>query len=131
MFQMPYEVTESEIEPTYRHVSHYQSLRIMELARLKYLEAIGWPNEALIKRGLFIVIGTIQIAYKREVFVGYLTVTCEELRIEGRSMYLKQRLINEKEKDAVVATVECVLMSGQSKRAVLPPAEFSAAFLGA
>lgn len=129
MFQIEYEVGQSDIVERYEHVHHAHCLRLLELARLRYLEAIGFPNEALMDRGLFLVIASISIQYKREILRGSVTLTCEEPRLDGKLIVLKQRVINAKGKDAVLAEVASVFMSSETKRGIHPPADFAAAFI--
>lgn len=129
VFTHAHVVTAEDVEPVYNHVNHAQALRLMELARLAYLEAIGIPNEALIARGLFIVIAEISVVYKRELFAGPIVVTCESPRIEGKSMLLHQRIVNERGKVCVEASYDLRFLSGETKRSVLPPSDFAPRFL--
>lgn len=129
VFTHALEITSADVEPLYNHVNHARALRYMELARLAYLEAIGIPNETLIARSLFIVIAEISVVYKRELIAGPIVVTCESPRIEGKAMFLHQRIVNERGKVCVEATYDLRFLSGQTKRSVEPPAEFAPRFL--
>ena len=129
VFTHALEVTSEDVEPLYNHVNHARALRFMELARLAYLEAIGIPNDTLIARSLFIVIAEISVVYKRELFQGPIVVTCESPRIEGKSMFLHQRIVNERGKVCVEATYDLRFLCGDTKRSVTPPADFAPRFL--
>ncbi len=130
MFTAQYLLSDSDLEAVYKHVHHAKALEFLERARLALLEKIGLPSTTLISRGLFAVVYRIEVVYKREVFAGQICVTCENGRIEGKSFYLTQRLLNERQKECVSAEVEGKLMDGVSKRAVEPPSDFRQAFLG-
>ena len=129
VFTHALEVTSEDVEPLYNHVHHAQALRFMELTRLAYLEAIGIPNDSLIARKLFIVIAEISVVYKRELFQGPIVVTCESPRIEGKAMFIHQRIVNERGKVCVEATYDLRFLSGETRRSVPPPADFAPRFL--
>lgn len=86
------------------------------------MEAIGAPSESLIKEGIFPVISRIDVAYKRELRSEPVTITCEDVKIEGKALVMKQRIVNEKGKTCVEAIVESMFLSSESKRAVEIPA---------
>lgn len=130
MFSITWEVGSPDIEPVYNHVHHAHSIRLMEEARRRYLEALGCPLESFIEQGLFLVITNIEVSYRREVLRGPVTITVEEPRISGRRVSVSQRIINARGKDAVLAAVHFAFMSGETKRAVEPPPEFSRIFVG-
>lgn len=129
VFTLALEVTESDVEPVYNHVNHAHALRLMEKARLAYIESFGIPNEQLIAAGLFIVIAEISVQYKRELFVGPIVVTCESPVIDGKAILIHQRIINEKGKVCVEASYDLRMLSGATKRSVPPPADFAARFV--
>ena len=128
VFELPYTIGADEIEAEYHHVHHAQSLRLLERARLAFMEAIECPNEAFIKEDLFLVITSIEIQYKRELFEGDVVVTCEAPRIVGKKVIVDQRIINPKGKTAIEAVVTSMFMNGSLRRAVLPPEKFQTAF---
>lgn len=97
----------------------------MEAARLAFLSHIGAPNEALIEEGIFPVITRIDVEYLRELKGDSVTVTCEEVMTKGKALYMKQRIINSKEKTCVEALVVSMFLSGETKRAVSIPAKVS------
>jgi len=129
-FTYPREVGAGEIEPVYNHVHHAQTLRFLEEARLSYLEAIGYPNEAFVSRGLFIVIAQLAVVYRREIFAGPILVTVEDPRIEGKALLLEQRIVNAKGKECVRASIDLRFMSGVTKRSIVPPEDFAARYVG-
>ena len=124
-----YTVSEAQLDPIYKHVNHATCLSILEYARYQYLISVGYPSEKLISEGLFIVISKVEVRYLREVFEGEISVTCEEPKIDGKILKLHQKILNDKGKIAVDGLIECQIMLGSTKRAVLPPEEFSKAFL--
>lgn len=130
IFTHPREVLARELDPVYKHVHHAQSLRFLEEARLKYLEAVGCPNNELIDSGILIVIAQIAVAYKREIFAGPIMITVEEPRIEGKALLLDQRIVNAKGKECLQATLDLRCMSATTKRAILPPDDLARRFLG-
>lgn len=124
-FSIEIKIPPADLEPLYDHVHHAQSLRYMEAARLAFLSHIGAPNEALIEEGIFPVITRIDVEYLRELKGDSVTVTCEEVMTKGKALYMKQRIINSKEKTCVEALVVSMFLSGETKRAVSIPAKVS------
>ena len=122
-FEFVLSVPSSDIESVYRHVHHAQTLRYLELGRLELLKSIGVPNESLTSRGLFLVITSLNVQYKREVFAGEIRVTVENARVSEKALLLDQKLYNDRGKLAVEATVELKCLSSATKRAVEPPVE--------
>lgn len=131
MYVLDYTISDAEVEKTYNHVHHATTLCILEKARLSFLEHIGFPNNELIANGLFLVLTSLQVDYKRELFAGPVRVTCEDMEVSGKRFSVKQRIIKlPSEKDAITARVEFVAMDGATKRAVRAPDELTAAFVG-
>jgi YbgC/YbaW family acyl-CoA thioester hydrolase len=128
MFVLPVTVTEAHADNPYHHVHHTEILRFMEQARLEFMRAIGYPAEALISKNIYAIVGSIAIRYLREVRPGEHTVTCENGRLEGKSLYLTQKMYNARRKIVAQAEVECVLMDGITRRAVVPNAPLVEAF---
>jgi YbgC/YbaW family acyl-CoA thioester hydrolase len=121
MFSIKIDVAPAQIEPLYNHVHHAQALRYLELGRLAYLESIGLPNNSLIAKHLFLVITEISVNYKRELTGGEITVTCENPRIDEKRIVLDQKILNPKGKVAVEGTIVSQMLSGETKRSVVPP----------
>lgn len=116
------------VSNAYQHVHHADALRLLERARMSFLNAIGYSQEAMYQRGIFLVIASISVQYKRELKAGTLEVFCENPRIDGRSVLVDQRIINEKGKLAVVATIESMMLDTAIGRAIIPPPDFAQAF---
>lgn len=127
-FQIPFNITDEWIESRYNHVHHGRVLSILEHARIELLKSIGMPNEMLLDRGDALVITRIEVQYKREVRVGAVTVTCEEPAIENREIVLKQRLLNDKGKELLVAKVHSMFLSTTLKKGIQVPDDFKLAF---
>ena len=125
MFELSFSVPTEDITPVYRHVHHAQCLRYLETARLRFLESIGFPSEAFIAQGLFLVIVNLSITYKRELFQEPLIITCENFRSRGRELLMDQRIFKERRKVAVEAVVSSMFMDGTTKRAVSIPQNFA------
>jgi acyl-CoA thioesterase FadM len=66
----------------------------------------------------------VQAHYKRELKGGRITVTCDRLQVQGRSIIIYQRILNSKGKTAVEAVIESVFMDIQARRGISPPEEF-------
>jgi len=129
MFTLPFEISPDDVVSGYNHVHHATTLRFLETARLAYLEEIGQPNERLISEGLFLVITRIDIQYSRELFSGLVEITCENPKILRKKIIVDQNVINSIGKLAVSARVESMMMSGETKRAVIPGQSFIESFV--
>lgn len=129
MYEFSYEIGSDSIQSEYQHLHHADALRLLERGRLDLLERMGFPNGELIRQGLFLVITSINVQYLRELVAGAVTVQCHSLRTEGRDLIIEQRVLNSRGKRAVEATVTSCFMSGETRRAVLPPAAFLAVFI--
>ena len=123
-----YTILSNELDSQYQHLHHAASLKYLEKARLDLLEQIGFPNQALIDRQLFLVISKIEAQYLREVRDGKIIVQCSDLRTIDKEVIMHQTLINERGKKAIEAEIYCQFLSGITKRATLPPDDFVQAF---
>lgn len=124
MFSIKLTVDDNHIELPYNHVHHASSLRYLEHARVEFLKEIGHANADYIARNIFVVISAIEVAYLREVLAGEITVTCEDVEVDGKLVRIRQRLINAKGKTCIRAMVGCMFMDGSSRRAIKPPDGF-------
>jgi YbgC/YbaW family acyl-CoA thioester hydrolase len=124
MFEYKMIVEERHVQPVYDHVHHADALFFLEQARLAFLESMGFPREGFMEAGLFWVIAGIQVEYKREVKLGEIVVTCDEARIERKSLKIKQRILNARGKVAVEAEVTSMLLSKHTGRSAEIPQEF-------
>lgn len=128
MFEVELELKPQDLEPIYLHVNHARTLSFLERARLEFLEKLGFSSPFLISQDIFPVIARIEIDYKREISCGPIRVSCEEGRIEHKSMWLKQRLFIPSGKEAVSALVQSKFMLGKTKRAVPVMLDFKEVF---
>lgn len=124
LFACTLTVTDDLLDAPYHHVHHATTLRFLETGRLRFLEAIGYPIEWFFERNMLLVITDISIRYVREIRAGKIEVRCESPRIEERKIVIHQKLINERGKLAVEATVSSMSMNSVSRRGVYPPEEF-------
>jgi len=131
MFSISVDLGDGWIEPVYEHVHHGRSFFLFEQARAAFLEAIGFPNDQLLKEGKVLVITKVEAEYKREVKRGRVTVTCESPVLEGRVLVVDQKILNERGKVAVEARIQSVFMDHTTRRGMNPPPEFVEAFLRA
>jgi acyl-CoA thioesterase FadM len=92
---------------------------------------IGFPNDALLARRQAAVITAVAAQYKREVKRGRVTVTCENLKVDGKTLIIGQKILNERGKVAVEARIESVFMDMNTRRGIMPPEGFVEAFLAA
>jgi YbgC/YbaW family acyl-CoA thioester hydrolase len=128
MFSITVEIDDSWLAPIYNHVHHGACFSLLEQARVALISEMGFSYESLLAEGKALVITGVQAQYKREVLKGPVTVTCDEGEIRGRTLVLRQRIINSKGKDAVTAVIESVFMDIANRRGMEPPEEFAAAF---
>lgn len=117
MYQYTYIVGENDLQPDYFHVHHARSLLFLEQARVRFMQDIGCPHPSLIAQGIFSVVASLSIRYKRELLAGEIKVTCEDLKIEGRSLVVRQRIFNQKGKEVIDAQVEIMFLRSVTKRA--------------
>jgi acyl-CoA thioesterase FadM len=127
MFSLEIEVDDSWLSSVYDHVHHGRMLSMFEQARLGLVEAIGFPNDELLRQGKFIVVTRAEVAYKREVKRGRVSVTCDGVKMDGRTFRIRPRIINHRGKVAVEAEVSLMFMDGATRLGVLPPEDFAAA----
>ncbi len=124
MFEITLKVGEQDLSPAYNHVHHAHVLLLLEKARLAFLTELGFPTEEYQKRGLFWVIASISVDYKREIRAGEIRVTCENNLVQDKTLILDQRIYNEKGKLAVEGTAHSMLLSQATQRSAAIPAEF-------
>lgn len=129
MFSLSILVDDEWISPVYDHVHHGKMLSMFELARLGLVETIGFPNDELIRQGKLLVVTGVSVSYKREVKRGRVAVSCDSVRIEGRTIRIAQRIINERAKVAVEAQVSLMFMDPVARRGMDIPDEFAKALV--
>jgi acyl-CoA thioesterase FadM len=124
MFSLQIEIPPELIAPVYDHVHHGNAFFFLEQGRVALMDQLGVPCQGYLDRGLGLVIGSVQAHYKRELKGGRITVTCDRLEVQGRSIIIYQRILNSKGKTAVEAVIESVFMDIQARRGISPPEEF-------
>ena len=124
MFSTKVIISKAEIESSYGHVHHAQTLRFLELARLRFLDFLGYPNQGFIDQGLLTVVSCIQISFLRELFEGEIEVTCSSGRFDGKKLFLEQQILNSRKKLAVRALIELQFLSRLRGRSTEAPPEF-------
>lgn len=129
MFSIELDIDDSWVTPVYDHVHHGRCFYAFEQARVALLEHIGFPNQELLDQGKVLVITAVSAQYKREVKQGRVTVTCERPSLEGRTIVLHQRLLNQRGKVAVEARIESAFMDMTTRRGMAPPEDFVRGFL--
>ena len=126
MFEAIFQIGSDDLQPLYQHVNHARILSLLEKARENFMEAIGHPLHTLIARGYFVVVTRIEVQYRREVLSGSVRITCEQGRLEGRVLSMRQRLFNQRSKEAVCAVVELMAIEQGRRRAGDFPEDFAA-----
>lgn len=129
MFSIKIELDDEWVAPVYDHVHHGRCFYLLEQARVAYMDRIGFPNDVLLSRGQAAVITAVAAEYKREVKRGLVTVTCDDLAVDGKTLIIGQKILNERGKVAVEARIESVFMDMNTRRGILPPEGFIDAFL--
>lgn len=124
-FALPVIVPSAEFENEYQHLHHASSLRLLEAARLGFLEALGYPSSWFVEQGVLLVVTNIRIYYHREIRGADVVATCESALLDGKKIVMEQVLYNERQKKAVAATVECVGMTAATRRACAVPPAFA------
>jgi len=129
MFAIEIELDDEWVAPVYDHVHHGRCFYLLEQARVAYMDHIGFPNDLLLSRGQAAVITAVAAQYKREVKRGRVSVTCEDLKVDGKTLIIGQKILNERGKVAVEARIESVFMDMNTRRGIIPPEGFIDAFL--
>jgi len=130
MFEQKYSILDNELDAVYQHVHHATTMLFLERARLDFLKVIGFPNELLIERDMFIVIVNLTVEYLRELKKGVIRVSCENPKIRNKAIFLSQRIHDSRDKLAVEARFQLMFMSGSTRRGIKPEQDFVRAFLG-
>jgi YbgC/YbaW family acyl-CoA thioester hydrolase len=124
IYELNFEITDSDIQAPYNHVHHANSLNFLEKTRLSLIASKGFHENTFFEKNLFLVIASINVNYKREIKKGNIRVTCDQIIFDNKKIIIKQSIFNEQEKLAIEAEVVSMIMSGKTKRAVLPDQEF-------
>ncbi len=126
MFEHRFTVAPEDVDKKYGHVHHAHILRYLELARLEFLKDRNYPADMLIESGLLPVIVKVTISYDREIVGESYTVTVDDCVIKGRTIMMNQRIVNDKQKVMVEASVHSMLFDHRIKRAVRPTPQMAA-----
>jgi YbgC/YbaW family acyl-CoA thioester hydrolase len=129
MFSIEIVINDEWVTPVYEHVHHGRCFYAFEQARVALLREIGFPNDELLAQGKVLVISGVTARYLREVKRGRVQATCENPVLNGRTLILTQRILNERGKVAVEARIESVFMDQNTRRGMHPPEDFARAFL--
>lgn len=129
MFSITVDLDDSWVFPVYEHVHHGRCFDLLEQARVELLRSMGFPNDELLAAGKALVIAQVEATYLREVKRGTVTVTCEDMAIEGRALIVRQKILNARGKVAVDARIQSVFMDISTRRGMEVPEDFHAAFL--
>lgn len=123
MFSIAVELGDAWIDPVYQHVHHARCFSLMEQARVAFLDAVGVPNDQLLAEGKVFVITKVEVEFKREVKGAAVSVTCDEVVVEGRTVTFHQRIVNERQKTAVEGRIHLMCMGMDTRRAIDVPSE--------
>ena len=133
MFRTIIQISESELTPPYNHVHHADICRLLERGRVAMLDHLGYPYQKLLDQQLLLVLTRLEIDFLRELRAGEVAVTCEEPTVDGKSLWLNQRILlifpGGREKIAVKARIELKFMSGETHHGIEPPPWFAPLFL--
>lgn len=124
IYELNFEITDSDIEAPYNHVHHANSLKFLEKTRLALIASKGFHENTFFEKDLFLVIAEIDVKYKREIKKGSIRVTCDQIIFNNKKIIIKQSIFNEKGKLAIEAEVVSMILCGKTKRSVLPEEEF-------
>ena len=128
MFLAHYDITEADFD-IYQHVNHVDGIRLLECARADYIKSLGFPLEAILARGLLLVVKELSAKYLREIKAGQIAVSCGNCRLDGKDLLITQKITNEKGKLAITADIRLACVDAKLRRAVDAPADFLAAFI--
>jgi YbgC/YbaW family acyl-CoA thioester hydrolase len=123
MFSITVELGDGWIDPVYEHVHHGRCFSLLEQARVGLLESVGVPNDRLLQEGKVLVIAKVEASYLREVKRGTVTVTCDRVEIDDKTIRIHQRILNQRGKTAVEGVVHSVCMDIATRRGIALPEE--------
>ena len=121
MFSIQYEIKDSDVANSYRHLHHTDSIKLLERARCDCLLQAGLPLEDLVARDILIVVASLNVQYLRELKAGLITVTCECTGIAERIMSFNQTILNQRGKLAIKAELGLCCVSAKERRAIAAP----------
>ncbi len=121
----PIEVRFSELDP-YRHVNHAVYFTYFEVGRTDSLASCGVPFEAMVERGIQLVVTRLEAQFKRPAEVGQqLVVETEISKMRRASSTWHQRIIRTEDggsgDDELVTAEVTVAVTDRSGRPIKPP----------
>ena len=120
MFHISTSVSASQLDPEYQHAHHTIALKLLEEARIAFLESAGLSQAMLFAQDLWAVISEVHIEYFREVKEGQYIATCDSILIERRRMVFEQRLLDLSCHEIVQARIKIMWFSKKLGKAVTP-----------
>lgn len=120
-----YNVTLDELTRPYAHVHHAHAVKLLELGRVQFFNSIDCSYEEQVHRGFLLVVVSLEVDYKREIFSGPIEIATSNPQLEGRNVIIAQQIINQRHKLAVDAKITSVFMNLATKRASDPPEWFT------
>ena len=128
-FKKNYHITDEHLDPDYKHVHHATIVKLLEKARVDFLDYINQPLDSFIKNNLFIVLSNINVEFLRELVAGAVIITCEDISIKSRQILIKQRIIDQHDKEIVNALIDLRIISRELGRSITIPKELKEAML--
>lgn len=122
MFVFEREIESADVVAEYDHVHHAKIVSLLEEGRLKLLESIGHSQDSLVQRGIFLVITDLKVKFLREIRSGLVKITCEQTKIEDKTISIEQRIISaERGKDLVKAEIVLMIIDKNVGKSILIP----------
>ena len=128
-FKKNYHITDEHLDPDYKHVHHATIVKLLEKARVDFLDYINQPLDSFIKNNLFIVLSNINVEFLRELVAGDVVITCENITIKSRQILIKQRILDQHDKEIVNAMIDLRIISRELGRSITIPKELKEAML--
>ena len=117
IFENTTQIASDLLEQQYQHLHHADILRVLENARLQFLEHIGVPQAKLLEEDCFLVLSKCDVQFLREIKEEELIARVEfKSLLDESSFVLSQELLKKPKRIAVRATIELVAMSAKTRR---------------
>jgi len=107
---------------SYGHVNHAVFLNYLEVARIEFLESMGYTLDSLKKENLLMPIVKLEIEYKRQIFAGEkIVISVEWIKKKTRSAVFEQMIFNEDKSIFISkALITWVAVNLQGKPVAIP-----------
>jgi YbgC/YbaW family acyl-CoA thioester hydrolase len=104
------------------HVNNAVFLSYFEHGRVQALAEIGLPWEVMMKKGIFVVVANVTMAFQAPAFLGQeLEITVEAVKVGNSSITLKQMVQNRStDKTCVEGEVVGVFINAAGKPIAVP-----------